>query len=170
MSSRVPPFAITHTQEFNRSWFAGARFIASALGASSCFRNGQVAEDNFAVGHYCRICNRGRASENFSGKGHRDYVCKECQSLPRATRKHIEEVDEILGFLTQSHISANNIERLKILGESSDQEVASLASVVLEIGEIRPYKRRRLKVLAKEHKDLFERLAELELLEVMQPY
>jgi len=79
-------------------------------------------------------------------------------------------VDEILGFLTQSHISAKNLERLKILAESSDEEIACLAGVVLEVGEIRPYKRRRLKILAKEHKDLFARLDELELLEVMQPY
>jgi hypothetical protein len=79
-------------------------------------------------------------------------------------------VDEILEFLTQSHISSKNIGRLKILVESSDQEVATLAGVVLEIAEIRPYKRRRLKVLANEHKDLFARLEELELLEVMQPY
>jgi hypothetical protein len=79
-------------------------------------------------------------------------------------------VDEILGFLTQSHISSKNIDRLKILIESSDKKVAGFASVVLEIGEIRPYKRRRLKVLATEHKDLFARLEELELLEVMQPY
>ncbi len=122
------------------------------------------------MGLYCRICNRRRANESFSGTSHKDHVCKECRSLPRATRKHIEEVDEILGFLSQSHISGKNIERLKILVESSDQEVASLAGVVLEIGEIRPYKRRRLKVLAKEHKHLFRRLAELELLEVMQPY
>ena len=57
-----------------------------------------------------------------------------------------------------------------MLAESSDEEVASLARVVLEIGEIRPYKRRRLKVLAKEHKDLFARLDELELLALMQPY
>jgi hypothetical protein len=79
-------------------------------------------------------------------------------------------VEEIVGFLTQSHISSRNLNRLKLLVESSDQEVADLASVVLEIGEARPYKRRRLKVLAKEHKDLFARLKELELLEVMQPY
>ncbi len=122
------------------------------------------------MGHYCRICHRQRANERFSGKGHRDHVCKECKKLPRATRKHLEEVDEILGFLTQSHISAKNLERLKILAESSDEEIACLAGVVLEVGEIRPYKRRRLKILAKEHKDLFARLDELELLEVMQPY
>ena len=128
------------------------------------------SDDNFAVGHYCRICHRERANERFSGKGHRDRVCKECKKLPQTTRRHVEEVDEILGFLTQSHISSKNIGRLKILVESSDQEVATLAGVVLEIAEIRPYKRRRLKVLAKEHKDLFARLEELELLEVMQPY
>ena len=122
------------------------------------------------MGHYCRICYRQRANERFSGKGHRDHVCKECERLPRATRKHIEEMAEILGFLTQSHISSKNLERLKILAESSDEEVLCLAKVVLEIGEIRPYKRRRLKILAKEHKDLFARLVELELLEVMRPY
>ena len=122
------------------------------------------------MGHYCRICHRRRANERFSGKGHRDHVCKECKRLPHATRKHVDEVDEILGFLTQSHISAKNLERLKILAESSDEEVAYLASVVLEVGEIRPYKRRRLKVLAKERKDLFARLEQLDLLEVMRPY
>ena len=97
-------------------------------------------------------------------------MCKECQKLPRTIRKHIEEVDEILGFLTQSHVSDKNIGRLKILVESSDKEVASLASVVLEIGRIHPYKRRRLKILAKKHRDLFARLEEFELLELMQPY
>jgi len=96
-------------------------------------------------------------------------VCKECQGLPRATGKHIEEVDEILGFLTQSHISSKNLERLKILAESADEEVAHLAGVVREIGKIRPYKKSRLKVLAAEHQELFACLEELELLEVMQP-
>jgi hypothetical protein len=122
------------------------------------------------VANYCRLCHRHRANEIFSGPGHKDHVCKECQRLPRETRKHLDEVDEIFGFLSQSHISSKNINRLKVLVESSDKEVAVLASVVLEIGEIRPYKRRRLKVLAAENKDLFARLEKLELLEVMQPY
>ena len=42
--------------------------------------------------------------------------------------------------------------------------------MVLEVGQIRPYKRRRLKILAKEHKELFARLEELGLLEIIQPY
>ena len=120
------------------------------FGASPFLRNQRVAVDNFAVGHYCRICHRHRANERFSGKGHRDHICKECKRLPHATRKHVEEVDEILGFLTQSHISAKNLERLKILAESGDEEVACLARVVREMAEIRPYKRKRLRFLAKE--------------------
>jgi succinate dehydrogenase flavin-adding protein (antitoxin of CptAB toxin-antitoxin module) len=99
-----------------------------------------------------------------------EIMSKDCKKLPHAARRHIEEVDEILGLLTQSHISRKNLERLTILIASSDEEVANLAKVVSEIGEIRPYKRRRLKVLANEHKDLFARLEELELLEVMRPY
>ncbi len=47
--------------------------------------------------------------------------------LPHATRKHVEDVAEILGFLSQSNISAKNLERLRILAESVDEEVASLA-------------------------------------------
>jgi hypothetical protein len=122
------------------------------------------------MGHYCRICHRERANEKFSDRGHRDHVCKECQSLPKAARRQFEEVDEILGFLTQSHISDKNIKRLKVLVESSNKEVASLANVVLQVGETRPYKRRRIRILAKEHRDLFARLKQLGLLEVMHPY
>jgi hypothetical protein len=50
------------------------------LGASPFLRNQRVAVDNFAVGHYCRICHRRRANERFSGKGHRDHICKDCLS------------------------------------------------------------------------------------------
>jgi hypothetical protein len=89
--------------------------------------------------------------------------------LPVETRKHIEEMNEIAGFLTQSNISAKNLDRLKILAESVDAEVAILADVVRQVAELRPHKRRRLKFLAKEHRNLFELLKELGLLEIMQP-
>lgn len=49
-------------------------------------------------------------------------------------------------------------------------EVARLARVVREMAEIRPHKRKRLRFLAKEHQDLFERLRELELLDITEPY
>ena len=90
--------------------------------------------------------------------------------LPSEKRKHIEDLDEITGFLTQSNISEKNLQRLALLAASAEGEVAQLAKVVREVAEIRPRKRQRLKILAKEHRDLFLRLEELGLLEIMQPY
>ncbi|RXI96569.1 hypothetical protein DS745_22970 [Anaerobacillus alkaliphilus] len=31
-------------------------------------------------GHYCFVCGRYRANEKFSGKGHRQHICKDCKS------------------------------------------------------------------------------------------
>ena len=90
--------------------------------------------------------------------------------LPREKRRHIEEVDEVVGFLSQSNISAKNVERLKVLSESTDEEVACLARVVAEVARIHPHKRRRIKVVARAHRDLMVRLQELGLWEVMRPY
>jgi len=89
--------------------------------------------------------------------------------LPREVRKHIEEIDEVHGFLRQSNISTKNMGRLKVLAESSDEEVACLAKIVAEVA-VHPHKRRRLKVLARMHKNLVLRLDELGLWEVIQPY
>lgn len=63
--------------------------------------------------------------------------------------------------MSQSHISLRNLERLRILAGSADEEVARLAKVVREIGVIRPYKKKRLKFLAKDHRKLFEQLEEV---------
>jgi ribosome-binding protein aMBF1 (putative translation factor) len=30
------------------------------------------------MGHYCRICGRLRANEKFSGKSHKNHVCRDC--------------------------------------------------------------------------------------------
>ena len=37
------------------------------------------------MGHYCRICGRTRANEKFSGKGHKNHVCKDCSG--KSSRK-----------------------------------------------------------------------------------
>ena len=121
------------------------------------------------MGNYCWVCDRHQANERFSGKGHRDQVCKECLKLPASVRKHVEEVDEVVGFLSQSNISAKNIARLQSLVVSQDGEVARLAKAVLEVARVKPYKRRRLKVVAEEHKQLMIRLQQLGLWEIMEP-
>jgi hypothetical protein len=112
------------------------------------------------MGHYCRICGRKRPNEQFSGKGHRIHVCKHCQRLPRSQRRAIEDRDDIFGFLQQSHISKKNLARLEQLAKSEELRVARLAAIVLEVARVTPYKRRRLKILARNHRDLLRKLGE----------
>jgi len=110
------------------------------------------------MSHYCRICGRERPNEKFSGKGHRTHVCKDCAQRPRAERAAIEQEEEIFGFLKQSHISDKNMRRLEILAASSESRIAELASLVIEVARIKPHKKRRLKVLARERRDLLAAL------------
>lgn len=80
--------------------------------------------------------------------------------MPKEERKAIEHEEEIFNYLRQSHISDQNVSRLKDLAESANGRIAELAGIVLEVAEVKPYKRRRLKVLAREQRDLLRKLDE----------
>jgi len=110
------------------------------------------------MGHYCRICGRTRPNEKFSGKGHRTHVCRDCAQLPKPSRDAIEQEKEIFNYLNQSHITAKNTARLRQLAASEDQRIAELAAIVIEVAQIKPFKRRRLQVLARETRDLLDAL------------
>lgn len=112
------------------------------------------------MGHFCRICGRSRPNEKFSGRGHKTHVCKDCAQLSKERRDAIEQQEEIYGFLKQSHISARNLMRLEDLAESNNPETAEYARLVIEVAQVKPYKRRRLEVLAKKRPDLLRRLEE----------
>ena len=60
---------------------------------------------------------------------------------------------EMLGGIELSH-AKRLIETLKGAG------IADLAIIVLEIAQVKPYKKRRLKMLARERKDLLKKLEE----------
>jgi hypothetical protein len=109
-------------------------------------------------GHYCRICGSRKPNEAFSGKGHRTHVCKACSRMSQEEREAIEHEEEIFGYLRQSHISDKNVSRLRHLTESSSAKIAELATVALEVAEVTPYKKKRLKVLARERRDLLHKL------------
>src|SRR6202011_5542649 len=85
-------------------------------------------------------------------------ICKDCQRLPREQRDRIERLDELYGFLNQSHISSNNIGRLEILTQHADNNVRQLAVLLLEVARVKPHKRRRCKFLAQNHPTIFMRL------------
>jgi ribosome-binding protein aMBF1 (putative translation factor) len=110
------------------------------------------------MGHYCRICGRARANEKFSGKGHRVHVCKDCARLPKEHREAVEQEQEVFGYLKQSHISDKNLRRLRTLASSDQPRIAELAAIAIEVAEVKPYKKRRLKVLARERPDLLDAL------------
>ena len=112
------------------------------------------------MGHYCRICGTDRPNEAFSRKGRRTHICTKCARMPTEQRDAIEQEEEIFGFLKQSHISEKNIARLKTPVSSSNPRIAELADIVLQTAIVKPYKKRRLKVLAKERKELLQKLRE----------
>lgn len=80
--------------------------------------------------------------------------------MPKEERDAIEHADEIFRFINQSHISKKNVARLKSLVDSSNGQTVHLAEIVLQVAEVQPYKKRRMKVLAQKHPDLLCRLSE----------
>jgi len=60
----------------------------------------------------------------------------------------------------QSNISRKNINRLKDLTNSEKTDIAEMAQIVLEVARVKPHKKRRLKFLAKERRDLLRMLKE----------
>lgn len=112
------------------------------------------------MGHYCRICGSSRPNEEFSGGGHTIHVCRACARLPKERRDAIKQKEAIFGFLHQSHISARNVASLDEWKQSTDPEVAALARIVLDVARVKPYKKQRLKVLARERPDLLAKRQE----------
>jgi hypothetical protein len=108
--------------------------------------------------HYCRVCDRYRANEKFTGRGHRNHVCKDCQRLPPEERDRIERLDELYAYLNQSNISPRNVARLDILIRHGDSEITELAGLVLDVARVKPHKKRRWKFLAQNHPTLLKRL------------
>jgi hypothetical protein len=78
--------------------------------------------------------------------------------MPAQERELIEQEQEVFGYLKQSHISDKNLHRLRTLAASAQPRVRELAAIVLAVAEVKPYKKRRLKVLARERPDLLDAL------------
>jgi hypothetical protein len=78
--------------------------------------------------------------------------------MPKEEKAAGEQEEEIFGYMEQSHISDKNVARLKILAVSENQRIAELAGIVLEVAKVKPYKKRRLQVLARERRNLLDDL------------
>ncbi len=119
--------------------------------------------------HFCRICRRLRANESFSGKGHSRHICKKCSRLPKSEIRLVDETRELYQYLGQKNISQKNIARLGVLRNSSEPSTAKLAKLVLDIAIAKPHKKKRIKFLARNRRDLIDRMVEIGLLEPRVP-
>lgn len=108
-------------------------------------------------GRWCRICGRRRPNEEFSGRGHRDCLCKDCQQRLKSERDKIDIERELYGYVEQSNISAGNVKRLTELAEHDDARIREHAAALLDIARLYPRRRRRWKRLVKSHFNLFQR-------------
>ena len=59
------------------------------------------------MGHYCRICGRTRANEKFSGKGHKNHICKDCSGKSGIKIKK-NSIDENI-FTSETTVRLNDI-------------------------------------------------------------
>jgi len=89
--------------------------------------------------------------------------------MPREKRDAILHEREILGFLEQSHISSKNLARLRALGRSKYTRIANLAHLVLDVGAAAPYRRRRMRTLARERRDILKQMEEIGLIVPLPP-
>ncbi len=112
------------------------------------------------LGRSCKICGRYQANEKFSGKGHKVHICKVCKKLPKEKLTRILQINEITGFLDQSHISPKNMKRLRELSLIENCDVAERAQLVMEVAEFHPHKKRRLKMLSQKRSRLLYKLKE----------
>ena len=108
--------------------------------------------------HWCRICDQHKANEKFSGKGHRDHICKLCSRRPIAERDAIDQEREIRRYFQQKNISRKNLKRLTSLSKSPNSRIRELAEAILAVGLAKPHKRKRLSFLNRYHPDVMEKL------------
>ena len=111
-----------------------------------------------SMGRRCRIRGSERANEKFGGKGYGAFVCCDCRQRPKAEQALILATDEVWGFLEQTNISAKNIARLESLASIADAAFQELRMLVLEIGRVRPRKRKRWKSVWRDHPDLYRKV------------
>lgn len=109
-----------------------------AIVAQSCGEAVAFSIDGYSMGRCCILCGRERPNERFGGRGLRSVVCRDCMQLPKEVRACALATDEVLGFVEQKNISANNIKRLVELESIGDATFQRLRSLVLEIARVHP--------------------------------
>ncbi len=70
-------------------------------------------------GHYCRICGRHRANEKFSGKGHTQHICKDCNrelQVQKSEKKRAKQMAAGAGLPELKHYPMTRYQAASYLG------------------------------------------------------
>lgn len=110
--------------------------------------------------YICRICNQPRPESAFTEKSHSLHTCKKCNILPEQRTEERNQLDEIFKIFIQTRISQKDTERLKTLGNSKYPKVSLHANLVLEVAQLRPYKKGRHAFLEQKYPELSQRIEE----------
>ncbi len=116
-------------------------------------------------GHWCSVCGGVKPNEAFSGRGHRDHICKKCQKMPKAKRQEILDRDFIWSVMEQSNISKGNIGNLERIAATYGGELGERGAALVEMAKVKPHKRKRIKWLRETRRPLFLELVRLGLAE-----
>lgn len=83
-------------------------------------------------GHYCRICGERKANEKFSGKGHANHICKECDALPQEKKNELRRLDQISKIAEKYPRSRKDWELLEKYSKSNKYpEAMEFAKMIL---------------------------------------
>ncbi len=85
------------------------------------------------MGHFCWCCERERRHEKFTGRGHRDHICKDCQKLPkkeREIRQAIRNIEQL--FTWEGFVRNGRRKELDKYLEHPDERVREYAQQVQE--------------------------------------
>ena len=117
------------------------------------------------MGHWCWVCGNILPNEKFSGKGHRRHICKKCAKFPKEEIQKIRDSEFLHSLLNQKTISPKNIKMLEAMKENYEGQMQEQAEAILHLARIRSYKKKRLGFIYHNHRELFDRLVELRLIE-----
>lgn len=85
-------------------------------------------------GHYCRICGDYKANEKFSGKGHAQHICRECQSLPEEVKADMVRCNEVERAAFKYPMTRQDWELLeKYASKYKDRESGRFAQDMLDM-------------------------------------
>jgi len=95
------------------------------------------------MGRICDICGFERPNESFGGRGERAHVCKKCMEIPKAKRKLLLAEETLTSFLSQTHISDNNMVRIRQFASNPNPDISLLAKEMLKVLEDAPTLKRK---------------------------